>query len=60
MSSGLDCVECGGYISLERPSKHGLCRTCEDIQRREREGFPASYDDDRYLTRDGNDDLVYE
>lgn len=47
MTSDLDCVECGGYVSIERLKEPRLCPGCEEAQRREREGFPSSYDDDK-------------
>ena len=28
MSSGLDCVECGSYVSLESTAKVRLCHAC--------------------------------
>ena len=45
MSSGLDCVECGGFISLERPSKRGLCRSCEMAERAAAEAADPEFDE---------------
>lgn len=42
--SDMDCVECGGFIDLERPAPRGLCRSCEAAERADREDFAAPAD----------------
>jgi hypothetical protein len=43
LSSGLDCVACGGYLSMEGYYPHGTCDQCSAIFRGERED---EHDDD--------------